>query len=34
MNGVSRRKDGRRLGRGASFTLLVLANVLGSGTAA
>jgi predicted MFS family arabinose efflux permease len=28
MNGVSRRRDGRRLGRGASFTLLVLANVL------
>jgi predicted MFS family arabinose efflux permease len=28
MNGVTRFKDGRRLGRGASFTLLVLANVL------
>jgi predicted MFS family arabinose efflux permease len=28
MTGVSRRKDGRRLGRTASFTLLVLANVL------
>ncbi|MDT7619590.1 MAG: hypothetical protein QOF99_491 [Pseudonocardiales bacterium] len=28
MNGVSRFKDGRRLGRGVSFTLLVFANVL------
>jgi predicted MFS family arabinose efflux permease len=28
MNGVSRFEDGRRLGRGASFTLLVFANVL------
>jgi MFS family permease len=28
MNGVSRFKDDRRLGRGVSFTLLVLANVL------
>jgi MFS family permease len=28
MNGVSRFQDGRRLGRAASFTLLVFANVL------
>lgn len=28
MNGVSRFKDGRRLGRGTSFALLVFANVL------
>src|ERR1700754_1067855 len=28
MNGASPRGDGRRLGRGASFTLLVSANVL------